>query len=314
MYDKDIKKKGSGQMSRDEMEIRIEGLEKYYGKKHALKNVTLTIPSGMFGLLGRNGAGKTTLMKVLATLIGKQGGKVTVCGIPVEEAARIRRITGYLPQEFSMYPNMGVYEAMDYLGALSKMPKKVRKERIPVLLEKVNLQEHYRTKIRALSGGMKRRLGIAQAILHDPKVLIVDEPTAGLDPEERVRFRNLLCEIAEDRIVILSTHIVGDIEATCEQIAIMDEGEIYYNGTVMDLLRMTEGKVYTAQISRKELAKMKENYVLTSMLTQGNNVMVRFLSEQKPQVEASACEPGVEDAYMYLMQEKEGFSHVLDLV
>ncbi len=314
MYDKDIKKKGSGQMSRNEMEIRIEGLEKYYGKKHALKNVTLTIPSGMFGLLGRNGAGKTTLMKVLATLIGKQGGKVTVCGIPVEEAARIRRITGYLPQEFSMYPNMGVYEAMDYLGALSKMPKKVRKERIPVLLEKVNLQEHYRTKIRALSGGMKRRLGIAQAILHDPKVLIVDEPTAGLDPEERVRFRNLLCEIAEDRIVILSTHIVGDIEATCEQIAIMDEGEIYYNGTVMDLLRMTEGKVYTAQISRKELAKMKENYVLTSMLTQGNNVMVRFLSEQKPQVEASACEPGVEDAYMYLMQEKEGFSHVLDLV
>lgn len=314
MYDKDIKKKGSGQMSRNEMEIRIEGLEKYYGKKHALKNVTLTIPSGMFGLLGRNGAGKTTLMKVLATLIGKQGGKVTVCGIPVEEAARIRRITGYLPQEFSMYPNMGVYEAMDYLGALSKMPKNVRKERIPVLLEKVNLQEHYRTKIRALSGGMKRRLGIAQAILHDPKVLIVDEPTAGLDPEERVRFRNLLCEIAEDRIVILSTHIVGDIEATCEQIAIMDEGEIYYNGTVMDLLRMTEGKVYTAQISRKELAKMKENYVLTSMLTQGNNVMVRFLSEQKPQVEASACEPGVEDAYMYLMQEKEGFSHVLDLV
>lgn len=314
MYDKDIKKKGSGQMSRNEMEIRIEGLEKYYGKKHALKNVTLTIPSGMFGLLGRNGAGKTTLMKVLATLIGKQGGKVTVCGIPVEEAARIRRITGYLPQEFSMYPNMGVYEAMDYLGALSKMPKKVRKERIPVLLEKVNLQEHYRTKIRALSGGMKRRLGIAQAILHDPKVLIVDEPTAGLDPEERVRFRNLLCEIAEDRIVILSTHIVGDIEATCEQIAIMDEGEIYYSGTVMDLLRMTEGKVYTAQISRKDLAKMKENYVLTSMLTQGNNVMVRFLSEQKPQVEASACEPGVEDAYMYLMQEKEGFSHVLDLV
>lgn len=314
MYDKDIKKKGSGQMSRNEMEIRIEGLEKYYGKKHALKNVTLTIPSGMFGLLGRNGAGKTTLMKVLATLIGKQGGKVTVCGIPVEEAARIRRITGYLPQEFSMYPNMGVYEAMDYLGALSKMPKKVRKERIPVLLEKVNLQEHYRTKIRALSGGMKRRLGIAQAILHDPKVLIVDEPTAGLDPEERVRFRNLLCEIAEDRIVILSTHIVGDIEATCEQIAIMDEGELYYNGTVMDLLRMTEGKVYTAQISRKDLAKMKENYVLTSMLTQGNNVMVRFLSEQKPQVEASACEPGVEDAYMYMMQEKEGFSHVLDLV
>ena len=158
----------------------------------------------MFGLLGRNGAGKTTLMKVLATLLKKQSGEVTICGIPVEEAAKVRRITGYLPQDFSMYPNMGVYEAMDYLGALSGLSRQARKERIPVLLKKVNLQDEYRTKVRALSGGMKRRLGIAQAILHEPKVLIVDEPTAGLDPEERVRFRNLLCEIAEERIVILS--------------------------------------------------------------------------------------------------------------
>ncbi len=301
-------------MSSKTMEIKIQGLEKYYGKTHALKQVSLTIPSGMYGLLGRNGAGKTTLMKVLATLLKKQGGKVTICGIPVEQAAEVRRITGYLPQEFSMYPNMGVYEAMDYLGALSGLSKKIRKERIPMLLERVNLQDHYRTKVKALSGGMKRRLGIAQAILHDPKVLIVDEPTAGLDPEERVRFRNLLCETAEDRIVILSTHIVGDIEAACERIAIMDEGELYYEGTVTELLQMTDGKVYTSQISRKELPLMKEEYLVTSMLTQGNNVTVRFISEQSPNIQAVPCDPGVEDAYLYLMQEKEGFSHDLDLI
>lgn len=298
----------------DEMEIRIEGLEKYYGKKHALKDITLTISPGMFGLLGRNGAGKTTLMKVLATLIKKQGGNIEICGIPIEQTSEIRRITGYLPQDFSMYPNLSVYETMDYLGALSGVSRKIRKERIPILLGKVNLQDHFRTKIRALSGGMKRRLGIAQAILHDPKVLIVDEPTAGLDPEERVRFRNLLCEIAEERIVILSTHIVGDIEATCEQIAIMDEGELYYTGTVTELLDMADGTVYTAHISRKDLSWVKEQYILTSILTAGNNVSIRFLSEQPPKIEAISCEPGVEDAYIYLMQEKEGFSNVLGLV
>lgn len=192
-----------------DISIKIEGLNQYYGRKQALKDVNLYIKTGMFGLLGRNGAGKTTLMKVLATLLKKSEGNVSICGIPVEDAREIRRIVGYLPQEFSMYPNMTVYEAMDYLGVLSGMDQKSRKQKIPKLLYKVNLQEDQKKKVKALSGGMKRRLGIAQAILHDPKILIVDEPTAGLDPEERVRFRNLLCEIAKDRIVILSTHIVG---------------------------------------------------------------------------------------------------------
>lgn len=233
--------------------IEIKHLDKFYGKKKALSDVNLTIEEGMFGLLGRNGAGKTTLMKVLATLLEKQDGSVKICGIPVEKAAQIREITGYLPQDFSMYPNMTVYESMDYLGILSGLSKEERKKKIPKLLKKVNLQDNYKTKVKALSGGMERRLGIAQAILHNPKVLIVDEPTAGLDPEERVRFRNLLCEIAEERIVILSTHIVGDIEATCENIAVLDAGKVLFRGTVTALLKSVEGKLYKAEISRHEL-------------------------------------------------------------
>lgn len=287
-------------------EITIRNLNQYYGKKQALKNVNLTIEKGMFGLLGRNGAGKTTLMKVLATLLPKSEGEISICGVPVEDAASIRSMTGYLPQEFSMYPNMTVYEAMDYLGVLSGLSKRERKERIPGLLKKVNLLDDRRKKVKALSGGMKRRLGIAQAILHDPKVLIVDEPTAGLDPEERVRFRNLLCETAEERIVILSTHIVGDIEATCEQIAVLDEGEIIYHGTVAELTAMAEGKVYSAEISRKELTELKQRYIVTSMLTLGNNVMVRFLAEGSPFSSARPVEAGVEDAYMYLMRGERG--------
>lgn len=286
--------------------IKIRGLNQFYGKKQALKDVNLTIRTGMFGLLGRNGAGKTTLMKVLAALLPKSEGEISVCGRNVERAQSVRKIVGYLPQDFSMYPNMTVYEAMDYLGVLSGLNKSQRKERIPELLNRVNLQDDSRKKVKALSGGMKRRLGIAQAILHDPKVLIVDEPTAGLDPEERVRFRNLLCEIAEERIVILSTHIVGDIEAACENIAVLDEGEMIYKGTVSDLISMAEGKVYSAEISKRELEHLKKEYAVTSMLTLGNNVMARFLADKQPFASAKLCEAGVEDAYMYLMQTKGG--------
>lgn len=289
-------------MTEVKTEIVIKGLNKSYGKKRALRNVDMRIERGMFGLLGRNGAGKTTLMKVLSTLLEKDSGKVKVCGIPVEHAAEIRKITGYLPQEFSMYPNMKVYEAMDYLGVLSGLTKAQRKERIPLLLERVNLSDNAGTRVRALSGGMKRRLGIAQAILHDPKVLIVDEPTAGLDPEERVRFRNLLSEIAEDRIVILSTHIVGDVEATCEEIAVIDQGRILFRGTVEELLSLVEGRVYRAEVSRKELDRIRSSYTVTSMITLGNNVKVRFLADTQPFHGAQHCDAGVEDAYMYLMQ------------
>lgn len=288
-------------------EIILKNVSKSYGKKKAVDSIDLTIHEGMFGLLGRNGAGKTTLMKILATLHNPTAGKVTVNGIDIREAKKIRSMTGYLPQDFSMYGGMTAYEAMDYLGTLSGMKKEERKTRIPELLEKVNLSANHRTKVKAMSGGMRRRLGIAQAILHNPRILIVDEPTAGLDPEERVRFRNLLCEIAQERIVILSTHIVGDIEATCEDIAVLDSGKLIFKGTVRELLEMTEGKVYTAEVSRMELEELKEKHIVTAILSKGSMAEVRFLSEKGiPFEKAVPVEPNAEDAYLYLMGKEGG--------
>lgn len=281
----------------DENKIIIKNLNKFYGKNQALFDVSLTIDKGMFGLLGRNGAGKTTLMKTVATLLQKKDGEISVCGIDINNAKEVRKIIGYLPQEFSMYPTMSVYEAMDYLGVLSEMPSDLRKQRINLLLHRVNLSEHRNKKVRALSGGMKRRLGIAQALLHDPKVLIVDEPTAGLDPEERIRFRNLLCEVAEDRIVILSTHIVGDIESTCEKLAILNEGKLVYSGTVENLLSQAEGKVFSKVLDKKEYAILKKEYIITAMHSVGMKHNVRFISDI-PVSGADVCEPNIEDAYM----------------
>ncbi len=284
--------------------IEIKNVSKYYGKKQALKAINLSIGQGMFGLLGRNGAGKTTLMKLLATLHEKQSGEVSVCGIPIQKAKEIRGITGYLPQDFSMYPSMKVEECLDYLGVLSGMSRAERKERIPVLLKKVNLTGKKNSKVKSLSGGMKRRLGIAQALLHDPKVLIVDEPTAGLDPEERIRFRNLLCEVAKERIVLLSTHIVGDIEATCVQIAIMNEGEILWRGTVTELLENARGKVFMATVNREELEEIKKNGIVTAMLQQGRMTEIRFIMEgEMGRTDIIPVEPNCEDAYMYCLHQ-----------
>lgn len=286
------------------MKIKISNLTKKFGNKIVLDNIDLEISSGMFGLLGRNGAGKTTLMRIIATLLTKNQGNITICGIPVENTKDIRKIVGYLPQDFSMYPSMKVYEAMDYLGVLSNIPKQERKKIIPNLLDKVNLLDYQNIRVKALSGGMKRRLGIAQAIMHSPKVLIVDEPTAGLDPEERIRFRNLLSEIAKDRIVILSTHIVGDIEATCQNIAILNKGKIIYKGTTEELVKQAENKVYSITINNKELDKFKDKYKVISMISQGGNTTLRILADSKPFEDAKKCKPTIEDGYMLMMGGK----------
>ena len=289
-----------------ETRIEISNLTKEFGKKQALRGVSLTIEQGMFGLLGPNGAGKTTLMKVLTTLLKKTEGEVNICGVPVEQAKQIREMTGYLPQDFSMYGNMSAWEALDYLAVLSGMNRAQRKEKVPQFLEQVNLLGQKNVKVKAMSGGMKRRLGIAQAMIHDPRVIIVDEPTAGLDPEERVRFRNLLCEIARDRIVLLSTHIVGDIEATCEQIAILNEGQLIFRGTVSELLKLAEGQVYAAQVSASELERIKDKYPVTGITMAGSTATVRILAKQPPFAAAVRCEAGVEDAYMLLMHRQKG--------
>ena len=287
-----------------ETAIEIRNLTKNYGKKQALSAVNLTIPQGMFGLLGPNGAGKTTLMKILTTLLQKTEGDVKICGIPVENSREIRHMTGYLPQDFSMYGNMSAYEALDYLAMLSGVSKAERKSKVPEMLEKVNLLEQQKTKVKSMSGGMKRRLGIAQAIIHDPRVIIVDEPTAGLDPEERIRFRNLLCEIAKDRIVLLSTHIVGDIEATCENIAVLNQGRLCFQGKVAELLSFVEGKVYSAEIVAVELEKVKAKYMVTGILAMGSSANVKIIAEEPPFPQAKRVQPDVEDAYMYLMNKR----------
>lgn len=288
--------------------IILKDVSKFYGKKQALNGINLEIEKGMFGLLGRNGAGKTTLMKSIATLHSVSSGDITVCGINISESSKIREMIGYLPQDFSMYSNMSAYEAMDYLGVLSGLDKKTRKERIHELLSKVNLNNNMKIKVKAMSGGMRRRLGIAQAILHNPKVLIVDEPTAGLDPEERVRLRNLLSEIADDRIVILSTHIVGDIESTCENIAVMDEGKIIFKGTVTELLDKANGMIYEVKISKAEIEDIKKNYIVTNILMMATEATVRFIAKDKENIinGAEVTLPNVEDAYMYLMHINGG--------
>ena len=288
------------------MEIVIKNLSKNYGRKAALKNVSVTIHSGMYGLLGRNGAGKTSLMRILATLSVPSGGEVSMNGISIKETGKIREIIGYLPQDFSFYRNMSVYDAMDYLGLLSNLPDKIRKERIVSLLEQVNLKENMRTKIKALSGGMRQRLGIAQALLHGPQILIVDEPTAGLDPEERIRFRNLLSEFAEDRIVILSTHISSDVEASCENIGVLDNGKMIWNGATEELVKQAEGKVYLISAGKKQDKIIREKYTVLNIIASGTGTQYRVVSETLPEEKHILQDPTLEDGYMYLLSQTDG--------
>lgn len=288
------------------MEIVIKNLSKNYGRKAALKNVSVTIHSGMYGLLGRNGAGKTSLMRILATLSVPSGGEVSMNGIPINETGKIREIVGYLSQNFSFYRNMSVYDVMDYLGLLSNLPDKIRKERIASLLEQVNLKENMRTKIKALSGGMKQRLGIAQALLHDPQILIVDEPTAGLDPEERIRFRNMLSEFAEDRIVILSTHISSDVETSCENIGVLDNGKMIWNGAAEELIKQAEGKVYLISAEKKQDKIIREKYTVLNIIASGSGTQYRVLSETLPEEKHILQAPTLEDGYMYLLSQTDG--------
>ncbi len=287
------------------MEIQITSLKKVYGKKTALDGITFSVGNGMFGLIGRNGAGKTTLMRILATLSRPSGGQVTFDGIPLEDTKKIRSFIGYLPQEFSLYQDMSVLEVMRYLAALSDIPEKTCRERIPRLLQQVNLWDDRTKKAGKLSGGMKRRLGIAQALLDDPQVLIVDEPTAGLDPEERLRFYTLLDEFSGSRTVVVSSHIMSDIEAVCENVAVLDAGRLLFAGTVVELAKKAEGKVFELAIPKKEQDAVKRDYHILSSQSRASDVRIRVLADRIPSGCPVSCVPTAWDGYMELLRQLE---------
>ena len=292
------------------MQIDINHLNQYYGKKQVLYDINLSISTGMFGLLGRNGAGKTTLMKTLVTLLPTNEGEIRMNGIDIHDQKKIRSIIGFLPQEFSMYGNMTAYQALDYLAVLSELDKRTRRTRINALLDQVNLTIHKNVKVKAMSGGMKRRLGIAQALLNDPKILVVDEPTAGLDPEERLRFRNLLAEVSENKIVLLSTHIAGDIEATAENVAILEQGRIIFSDSIEQLLLNAQGKIFSVQVPRTELITAKKQVQIISLQQEGSTSHLRFIGNPQAQIMQHPLvieeRPTLEDAYLYLLSMKGG--------
>ncbi|GMQ60282.1 ABC transporter ATP-binding protein [Vallitalea sediminicola] len=282
------------------MKICIKNLDKKYSDKQVLNNINLELENGMHGLLGPNGAGKTTLMRILTTLLPKTSGEITYDGIKIENKKEVRKIIGYLPQEFSLYPNMSVYEIIEYFYLLSDI--KPTKSKIIYSLKEVHLETCKKIKVKALSGGMKRRLGIAIALINDPKVLIVDEPTAGLDPEERIRFRNLLSDFSKDKVIILSTHIVEDIALSCSSLTVIKEGDIKYNGKVSEFVKIGKDRVWKLLVDIDDLDEVKNEYVVVSTVLEEDKANLKIISEIKPKG-AQPANPTLEDAYMSLMQE-----------
>jgi ABC-type multidrug transport system ATPase subunit len=288
------------------MNIEINDLSKIYrGGVQAINTIDMTIPSGMFGLLGPNGAGKTTLMRILAGILRPSSGTIHIGEYDIHtERGRtsVKRILGYLPQELGMYPDLSAREFLDYVGILKGMDnRKARHQRVEELLEIVSLSNEASRKLKTYSGGMKRRIGIAQALLNDPKLLIVDEPTAGLDPEERIRFRNLLSDLGGDRTVLLSTHIVEDIAQTCRNLAIMKSGKVIFQGTTAELVGETRGKVW---IITTQGIKPEGNFTVVSTLNMGTTIQYRVVGELSPRAGAVPTEPSLEDGYVWLMREQ----------
>lgn len=282
------------------MKLKIERVTKLYnGKVWGLRDFTLEVGAGVLGLVGPNGAGKTTLMRILATVTRPTAGWVTWNDVDVVRSPdALRAELGYLPQDFGVYPNLNALEFLEYLAALRGLKARTARRRIDELLEVVNLTEVRKRPLGTYSGGMKQRIGIAQALLNDPKLLIVDEPTAGLDPEERVRFRNLLAEIAGQRVVILSTHIVTDVEAAATEIALISKGRLVTHTAPEVLIRSVEGKVWEWVIPSGQLLHAKECFLISSTLRRADGVHVRVVDDEPPDPRAKAVAPTLEDAYL----------------
>ena len=290
------------------MKLSLESVGKLYPRQvWGLKNFSLEIGSGILGLLGPNGAGKSTLMRILATITKPTEGSVTWNDINIVRSPnKLRAVLGYLPQDFGVYPNLNAVEFLEYLAAAKGLRRSVARQRIQELLSIVNLVDAQKQPLGGFSGGMKQRVGIAQELLNDPKLLIVDEPTAGLDPEERIRFRNLLSELSGDRIVILSTHIVSDVEACASTIALIARGQLITSATPEELLRSVEGKVWERIVSTTELPLLRKQYLTTSTMHRSDGVHLRIVSADPPGANATAQLPTLEDAYLYLIAGRKG--------
>ncbi len=294
------------------MHISINHLEKVYSNgNRALNDVSLEIDNGMFGLLGPNGAGKTTLMRIMATLMKPSGGSITVNDLDLQKNRRVvRSMLGYLPQEFRFFAKLTTWEFLDYVASLSGITShRERSRAVDEMLQEVGLFEVRDRQANKLSGGMKRRLGIAQALIGDPKIVIVDEPTTGLDPEERIRFRNLLSDMSQrDIIIILSTHIVGDISSSCHQMALLDLGGLVYHGSPDDLVEMAKGNVWKIDALDSELDEIKSKFPVISTIPAETGWEVQVVAEQLDGYPGKPVDPNLEHAYVYFIEYKLGRS------
>jgi ABC-type multidrug transport system ATPase subunit len=286
------------------MKLTIEGVGKRYkGDFWGLRDFTLELGPGVLGLLGPNGAGKSTLMRILATITRPTEGRVLWNGVDVVRSPDgLRSGLGYLPQDFGVYPNLNAVEFLEYMAAVKGLEGGTARRRIDELLVLVNLTEARKRPLGGYSGGMKQRIGIAQALLNDPQLLIVDEPTVGLDPEERVRFRNLLSDLGGERIVILSTHIVSDVEATATGIALIDQGRLLAHAAPEELLQRVEGRVWEWVIPSAELPAARERWKISNAIRRADGVHARVVSERPPVPEATPVAPSLEDAYLAVLE------------
>lgn len=287
--------------------LKIENITKTYGGGvNALSGINLEINNGMFGLLGPNGAGKSSLMRTLATLQEPTSGKITFNDVDIiNNPQEMRNNLGYLPQEFGVYPKISAYELLDHIAVLKGIQnKKERKNQVIALLQQTNLYQHRKKYVSTFSGGMRQRFGIAQALLGDPKLIIVDEPTAGLDPEERNRFHNLLSEIGEHVIVLLSTHIVEDVRDLCSNMAIMGEGQIISHGIPSELIQQLEGQIWKRTIKKEALASFKTAFNVLSTQLHSGEIRLHVLSETKPESGFELINPDLEDVYFSTLTTK----------
>lgn len=291
------------------MELTISDLTKDFGSFRAVDQVTFTMHSGVYGLLGVNGAGKTTLMRMLTTLIPPTGGEIRWDGQDVFRMdSAYRKLLGYLPQDFGYYPDFSIYDYLMYIASIKGIRPAAAKQRALRLLKQVGLSQAGYKKMKTLSGGMKRRVGIAQAMLNDPKILILDEPTAGLDPNERIRFRNLISELSEDRIVLLSTHIVSDIEYIASEILLMKDGRITLSGTAEEVIASMPERVWLFSVPREQVDRYLAAYRVSNLKTTPAGATLRVLSAECPAIGAVETAATLEDVFLHYFGESAGDS------